>query len=168
MEHDLVALARDVPDAYADLDGLRMALLTGSVARGLADNSSDVDVYLSWDTVDRDALASAHRCESIGARLVTGLATPTGYFEKYRLGRRFLDVESVETAALEQLARALAGGDVPDGAIKQAAGLRDAQAIVGADELARWQSRLSFTDAFATAEVAVRSRRLLSARRSST
>src|SRR3954451_13689683 len=40
------SLAERVVSAYADVEGLRMAVVTGSLARGLADEASDVDVYL--------------------------------------------------------------------------------------------------------------------------
>ena len=40
-----LALAREVVNEYASSSGLVMALVVGSVARGIADGASDVDIY---------------------------------------------------------------------------------------------------------------------------
>ncbi|HYU65998.1 MAG TPA: hypothetical protein VEK09_04545 [Jatrophihabitantaceae bacterium] len=160
---DPVALASDLSAQYADLDGLRMALVTGSVARGLADGASDLDLYLYWDEVDRERLGSERRLEARGATRIVGLATMDGFFEKYRLDGRFVDVESVSVDTLERAAVALGTADaIPDGLMKLAAGLRDAVPISGSADLHRWQERLSYSDGAAAAEVAARGVRLLS------
>jgi hypothetical protein len=140
-----------------------MALVTGSVARGLADSASDLDVYLYWDEVDRERLGAERRLEGLSASRVFALATTDGFFEKYRLDGTFVDVESVGVEALARAAATLAGVDaIPDGVVKVAAGLRDAVVISGAAELARWRTRLAYSDAVALAEVVARRSRLLS------
>ncbi len=150
-------------DQYACLGSLRMVLLTGSAARGLSDAASDIDIYLYWDEFDRDRLQAASALSAAGPARVFAVGTPGGVFEKYRRDGRFVDVESVEIAALERIAEALdAGSGLSGEVVKVAAGLRDAVPVLGADELVRWQRRMVFSDAIASAEAATRSRRLLS------
>ena len=144
---------------------LRMALITGSVARGLADDSSDLDVYLYWvraDGADTAAFADPDRFAPLGASRAFGVPTATGRFTKLHRDGRYVDVEDVDVAVLSQAADALEAEQPPPGwATKVAIGLRDAVAVVGPDELATWQQRLADPDAAATAEVAARLPRLL-------
>jgi hypothetical protein len=141
---------------------LRMALITGSVARGLEDASSDLDVYLYWERVDTSGVSDPERFTPIGADRAFGLATATGWFSKLRVDDRYIDVEDVAIDALSTAADALAGGEAPPGwAVKVAVGIRDALAVHGGDELVTWQRRLTYGDAAATAEVATRLPRLL-------
>ena len=159
---DPIGSATQVVDRFRDLPGLRMALVTGSVARGLTDEASDLDVYLYWDAVDTARLAEPARLQPLGARRAFGVATAHGYFEKHVLDGRFLDVESVAVATLDAVADALcAPAAVPGWVTKVAAGLRDAVAVVGAAELREWQGRLVLSDATAAAEITARAPRLL-------
>ena len=156
-------LGQTAADLYAGLGTLRMVLLTGSAARGLSDAASDIDVYLYWDGIDRDRLEAASALAAAGGSRIFAVPTPSGVFEKYRRAGRFVDVESVEIAALERTTAALEAGTRLSGeVVKVAAGLRDAVAVIGADELAGWRRRMVFSDATALAEVAARSPRLLS------
>ena len=168
MATDPIGVATQVVDRFRDLPGLRMALVTGSEARGLADEASDLDVYLYWDAVDIARLADPARLLPLGARRAFGVATAHGHFEKHVLGGRFLDVESVAVNTLDIAADALrAAVAVPGWVTKVVAGLRDAVAVVGAAELREWQRRLVLSDATAAAEVA-RAPRTCSRRRRST
>ena len=63
LERDL-ALARGVVDLGADA-GVEMALVAGSVARGLADAASDIDVYLYCDRLDRSAADRVDRLAAL-------------------------------------------------------------------------------------------------------
>ena len=94
---------------------LRMALITGSVARGLEDASSDLDVYLYWERVDMSGVSDPERFAPIGAIRAVGVATATGWFSKLRLDDRFLDVDDVATDSLAAAADALAGREAPPG-----------------------------------------------------
>jgi Nucleotidyltransferase domain len=148
---------------YAGLPGLAMALVTGSAARGLADEASDLDLVLYWEEVDRDRLRAAGRLDALGARRLFGVATEEGFFEKYVCEGRFVDVESVRLDVLELAVGALtSGGAMPDGLAKVAAGLRDARAVAGPAELEKWRARFVYSDEVAVAEVGVRGRRLVS------
>ena len=91
-----------------------------------------------------------------------GVPTATGWFTKLEHEGRYIDVESVDTAVLARAADALDGTAAPAGwAVRLAAGLRDAIAVQGHGELARWQDRLAYRDETATAEVAARAAHLL-------
>ena len=148
-------VARRVVDSYAGLGGLVMGLVTGSVARGISDVASDLDIYLYWIQTDRVALAGSNRLRALGTDRLFGMATPTGFFEKHRLKDRFVDVESVEIAALSEVVASLSNAEVMTPRVeKTVAGLLDAVAMTGGDELLRWQHRMKYSDDLATAQVA--------------
>jgi hypothetical protein len=156
-----VALAHEVVNEYPRSSRLVMALVAGSVARGLADGASDVDIYLYCDRADRDA--GEAWLGAIGGRRLFAIATPSGCFEKYRVGDRFVDVERAATATLDDLVAALHGADpLPASAEKTAAGLRDAIALTGADALAEWRGRLVYPETLARAQAAAHLPMLLS------
>jgi hypothetical protein len=146
-------VARSVVDSYASLGGLVMGLVTGSVARGISDAASDLDIYLYWIETDCAALAGTNRLRALGADRLFGVATPTGFFEKHRLKDRLVDVESVEIAALNEVVASLSNAEVMTSRVeKTVAGLLDAVVVTGGDELLRWQHRMKYGDALATAQ----------------
>ena len=158
----MMDLAERVSRAYESLPGLAMSLVTGSVARGVADDSSDLDVYLYWDHVDVGTLASSGRSEGVlGARLLA-LPTATGFFEKYRSGDRLVDVESVTIESLAGVASSLDRCEPMSPLVaKTMAGLRDAVPLKGAETLEAWRSRLIYSAEQAVVEVGVNLRRFL-------
>jgi len=159
--HAAISLAARIVDRV-HADGLRMGLITGSVARDLADESSDLDVYLYVERLDLAAWSDPRRFEAIGARTAFGVATDGGWFTKLEHDGRYVDVEIVEVSVLARAVDALSGDGSPAGwVVKLAAGVRDAIAIHGHEELALWQDRLAYPDHTATAEVAARCGRLL-------
>lgn len=159
---EAIALSSRVVDLVATGD-VRMALITGSVARGLADAASDLDIYLYWDRLDRTEMAEPQRFDPIGARVAFGVPTAHGWFTKLDLDGRYVDVESVDATVLEHARDALTAGGAPPGwVVKLAAGVRDAIAVRGAEQLAVWQQRFVYTDESATAEVTTRAPRLVS------
>ena len=161
VSRELLEKADRVIGCYDDLDEPSMALVTGSVARGLSDDASDLDVYLYREQVDRGAIEATPRVEQLGARRIIGVERPAGYFEKYWLDGRFVDVESVSTVMLEVTSEAMAAGEVTDAALSLACSLRDAVARRGADELARWHAQLVYSDELARSQVRSRGGRLL-------
>ena len=154
-------LAERVVGCYDDLDAMSMALIAGSAARGLADDASDLDVYLHFGEVDRATLEATARLEPLGARRIVGADRAAGYFEKYALDGRFVDVECISTVVLEVADEALTSGEATDQVLALAGALRDAVAVRGSDELARWQARLTYTDELARHQVRARGLRLL-------
>ena len=158
----MVRVAEQISLAYEALPNLAMSIVTGSVARGIADASSDLDVYLFWKHIDVEALTSPARAEGvIGSRLL-GLRTETGFFEKYRHGDRLVDVESVGLDTLSAVASSLDRHEPMSPLVaKTMAGLRDAVPLRGADELDAWRTRLVYTPEQAIVETAVNLRRFL-------
>jgi hypothetical protein len=143
-------------------EGLLMGLVTGSVARGLADASSDLDLYLYWELPDVPRLSSPARFEPLGARVAFGVPTATGWFSKLALGDRYVDVEDSAASVLHRARTTLAEAAPPPGwVVKLAAGIRDAVAVHGSDELAAWRDRLAYRDELAAAVANASSRRLL-------
>ncbi len=125
---DPFKLASAVVDRYGQLPGLRMAIVTGSVARGVADEASDLDIYLYWDGVDRDAVADRRLLDGIADELVVGIPTASGWFAKHRIGDRYVDIESVDVDVVTGVASVLAGGEPVSGeAAKVIVGLRDGE-----------------------------------------
>jgi hypothetical protein len=143
----------------------RMALVAGSVARGLDDESSDLDVYLYWDRVedsDRAAFSDADRFTPLGLGRAFGVPTAAGWFTKLHVDGRYVDVEDVDIALLSRAVAALDGTQAPPGwAVKIAVGIRDAMAVFGGAELDVWRQRLAYGDVTAAADVAARLPRLL-------
>src|SRR4051794_38044445 len=159
---DAIDVASRVVGLFAPSD-LRMGLIAGSVARGLSDDASDLDIYLYWDRLDRAELSEPRRFELIGAQIAFAVPTANGWFTKLEHRGRYVDVESVDATLLENAHDALAAGVAPVGwVVKLAAGLRDAIAVHGSEQLLACQQRLVYTDESATAEVNTRAGRLLS------
>jgi hypothetical protein len=147
-------LAGQVIRHYQDLPGLRVGLISGSVARGIADKSSDLDLYPYWDHANRDSLCLVNRLQPLGTDRLVSLVTPTGVFEKHRLGQRMIDVESVDVATINNVVNWLGGDQAMTSLIeKTVSGLIDGVAIVGQDELEEWKQRIRYTDALARAQV---------------
>ena len=157
----LVKLVEDVVSAVAP-GRLRMALVTGSAARGLADSTSDIDIYLYCDALEGSP-PDVERYQMVRARPTFQISTPTGWFAKLEHEQRYVDVEAIDVSELGRAVEALSGPAPPaPWAVKVAAGLRDAIAIVGPDDLDVWNRRLTYRDETAAAEVTARSARLLS------
>lgn len=163
MPHDeLIEIAEQITAIYETAPGLRMALVTGSVARGVADRSSDLDLYLYWERVDRDLLSSSSFGQRAGGTRAFGISTAAGYFEKYRFGDRLVDVESLSVEELVRTETELERRrPMSAQTAKTMAGFRDAIALRGGDELAGWQSRLLYSPERALVEVAVHLRQFL-------
>jgi len=147
-------LAERIAETYRELPGLTVAMIVGSVARGIADQSSDLDLYLYWERPDRDALGQSNRLKALGIERLFGLATPTGVFEKYRLDHRMIDIESVDVAEFMRVVDWIDRGDAMSSAVeKTVSGILDGIAVFGQDELARWQGMVGYSDALARAQV---------------
>lgn len=147
-------LARSVVETYRELPGLTVAMITGSVARGIADQSSDLDLCLYWEQADGNAICQSNRLEPLGLERLMRFVTPTGVFEKHRLDRRMIDVESVDVAAFTSVVDWIDRGDAmsPD-VEKTVSGIIDGIAVFGQHELAKWQGMIGYSDTLARAQV---------------
>jgi predicted nucleotidyltransferase len=158
---DALDLARVAANESRSVVEIRMAMVCGSVARGLADENSDVDLYLYGDHVDGSLISRTRPLESAGAELVFGVPTSTGWFQKYRLDGRFIDLEFADVRVLDDAARDLEAGRMSPQLVRLAAGARDAIPVIGQAELERHNRRLQYSDAAALNEVRVRTGGLL-------
>ena len=162
-DDECLDIARRVASAI-DTSRCDMVLVTGSASRGIADQSSDVDVYL-YLADGADATRSMQpSLAASGAVLLFGVPTATGRFEKFRLGGRYVDVEQVGCGVLDAIAGRVAMGSVDPNDIKTIIGVRDAIALHGASTLRTWQERTLLTDQVATSEVHRLGDRILSPR----
>jgi len=162
-DDECLDIARRVASAI-DTSRCDMVLVTGSASRGIADRSSDVDVYL-YLADGADATRSMQpSLAASGAVLLFGVKTATGRFEKFRLGGRYVDVEQVGCGVLDAIAGRVAMGSVDPNDIKTIIGVRDAIALHGASTLRTWQERTLLTDQVATSEVGRLGGRILSPR----
>ena len=144
-DDECLDIARRVASAI-DTSRCDMVLVTGSASRGIADRSSDVDVYL-YLADGADATRSMQpSLAASGAVLLFGVPTATGRFEKFRLGGRYVDVEQVGCGVLDAIAGRVAMGGVDPNDIKTIIGVRDAIALHGASTLRTWQERTLLTD----------------------
>lgn len=158
---DAVELARIAAHESRSVVEIRMAMVCGSVARGLADEASDVDLYLYGDNLDGSSIGPTRPLEAAGATLAFGVPTSTGWFQKYRLDGRFIDVEFSDARVLDNAARDIEAGHLSPQLVRLAAGVRDAISVIGGAELEHHRRRLQYSDAAALSEVRARSGRLL-------
>jgi hypothetical protein len=158
---DAIELARMVGESARSHMDVQMSLVCGSMARGLADDASDVDLYLYGGGLDVRTIRRSRLLETAGASLVFGVAKPDGWFEKYRLDGGFVDVEYCDVRVVEDAVRELAEGRLPPHVARLAAGLRDAVPAIGERDLERHRRSLVYNDAVALTEVRTRSVRLL-------
>lgn len=100
------ALARQIVDVYAENSDLVAAGYCGSVARGTADQRSDLDLYLFWKRPQPEALESAP-LEVIGGRrfTFTGIDENGDGLEQYFVGAIKIDVAHEVQSFQEELTR---------------------------------------------------------------
>ncbi len=146
--------------AMIDSSDADMVLVTGSVARGHPDQSSDIDLYV-YRRRDVHAQPSLPSSE---AKLVFAIPTRTGRFEKFRLGDRFVDIEQIHSTVLDAVWGRVRKGRIEPSDVKLGAGIRDATALIGPGALDSWQRRLALTDRVAACEVERLAGQLLSPR----
>jgi hypothetical protein len=134
-----LSLARRILDVYAENSDLVAAGYSGSVARGLAEDDSDLDLYLFWSQPQAHALENAP-LEAIGARRFTY----TGIDEEGEgLEQLFFDgikvdlVHSLPGTQEERTRAALAEGDVSPDAFKNLAQIADLVPLQGDETILR-------------------------------
>lgn len=146
-----ISMARRIVSTI-DSSAWDMVLVTGSAARGVSDQSSDVDLHLYRTNLVGTPESLQPSLAAGGATLIFGQPTTTGRFEKFQLDGRYIDVEQVDMELLNAIAGRIEMGVVETADIKSIVGVRDAIAIAGADTLRTWHDRLKMTDDVATSE----------------
>lgn len=149
-----LAIARRIVDGLAPRTDLRASLLAGSVAQGIADEHSDIDLLNYYDGLpDRELFESVLR-DSGGAR-IGDLGDAGG--ESFAVRYRFEGIE-VQTggALISELDRRLAkveNGDVDWITAKVAMGLLEGVPLYGDELIHEWKSRARYPDALRRREV---------------
>jgi nucleotidyltransferase-like protein len=148
------ALAERLSELAVEHTAPRAILLTGSVARGDADEYSDVDLILYHDRLpDEVGRESIRTGIGGGDRQVLG-ADETGFVEQYVVDATYCQLAHVAIVGWERdLAKAVAGeeSELPLG--KMVAGLFEGEALHGADLIDGWRDRAVHTPALKRALV---------------
>jgi hypothetical protein len=139
---DLRDLADRLAALAAEHTGPRAILLTGSVARGDADEYSDVDLILYYDVLPDEAGRESIRTGIGGGdRQVLG-AEEAGFVEQYVVKATYCQLAHVTVERWEdELARAVAGeeSELPLG--KMVSGLFEGEALYGGELIDAWRAR---------------------------
>lgn len=154
----LFNLARSVAGAYERHTAPRAVLLTGSVAEGISDRDSDIDLIAYYDrspTTDELAAAREALGEGVGG-LVTRRPPQQGIPEEYALRGVEVQIGLETIAAWEANLVAVLDDHTPGTLIEKAImGLVSGQAIRGPDLIGQWQRRAAtYPDGLASATVA--------------
>lgn len=148
------ALARRVTEHLAAHTDLRATLLTGSVAQGTCDDSSDIDLLNYYEEpplrADFDALLA-----ELGARVTRELSPPDAdeFLASYDLEGVELQTGAGRVATLEATLDRIAAGEVDWASAKVAMGLQEGVALHGADLFSAWQARIAYPEVLRRREV---------------
>jgi predicted nucleotidyltransferase len=146
--------AERIVTALAARTSLRASLLAGSVARGIADEHSDIDLLNYYDELpDRDVFDGALR--DAGGEEIGPIGEPR--HESFTLRYRFDGIE-VQTGAqltseLEDRLRRIERGDVNWITAKIAMGLLEGSALHGEALVRDWQDRATYPEALRRREI---------------
>lgn len=137
-----VAVAEAMAERYAATDGVAAVLLAGSVARGLADARSDVEVDVYWRRAPDDAERRAV-VDDAGWEWVYAEVDEHEWADGVRLDGVKVDVSQFVTATIDGYLDALRGGDTEPELQVRATALLDGRALAGESLIEGWQARLT-------------------------
>jgi hypothetical protein len=148
-----VAVAEAMAPRYAANDGVAAVLLAGSVARGLADDRSDVEVDVYWHRPPTDGERRAVVDEA-GWEWVYAEVDDNEWADGVRLDGVKVDVSQFTTSTIDSYVEALLSGDTEPELQVRATALLDGRALAGSDLIESWRVRLAaYPDALARAMV---------------
>ena len=137
-----VAVAERSAEGYAAADGVAAVLLAGSVARGLADARSDVEVDVYWWRAPSDAERRAVVDEA-GWEWVYAEVDEHEWADGVRLDGVKVDVSQFVTATIDEYLDALRAGDTEPELQVRATALLDGRALAGESLIEDWRARLA-------------------------
>ena len=137
-----VAVAETLAPAYAAQEGVAAVLLAGSVARGLADDRSDVEVDVYWHRPPTDAERHAVVAGG-GWEWVYEEVDEHEWADGLRVAGVKVDTSQFVTSTIDGYLDALAAGDTEPELQVRATALLDGRALAGADVVEAWRARLS-------------------------
>jgi hypothetical protein len=137
-----VAVAEELAPAYAALDGVAAVLLAGSVARGLADGRSDVEVDVYWRRPPSEDERRAV-VDGAGWDWVYAEQDEHEWADGVRVGGVKVDVSQFTTATIDTYIGELRAGDTEPELQVRATALLDGRALSGAGVIQGWRARLA-------------------------
>ena len=148
-----VAVAEAMAPRYAANEGVAAVLLAGSVARGLADARSDVEVDVYWHRPPGEAERRAVVDDAAGEWVYTEV-DDNEWADGVRIDGVKVDVSQFTTATIDGYVEALLSGDTEPELQVRATALLDGRALAGTDLIQSWRHQLSsYPDALALAMV---------------
>lgn len=142
----LVTLARKVLQPYTQLPTLRAAMVTGSAAKGLADNYSDLDMtcYYADTLPDEEALAAIRQQHGVADRKwLLGDRAEGSFAEAYDLYGIEVQIGHTTIAAWEaSIDKVLVELDCASPLQKALEGTLACQALYGDAYIQQWKERL--------------------------
>jgi predicted nucleotidyltransferase len=137
-----IVVAEAMADRYAAADGVAAVLLAGSVARGLADARSDVEVDVYWRRPPSDAERRAV-VDDAGWQWVYAEVDEHEWADGVRLDGVKVDVSQFVTATIDEYLDALRAGDTEPELQVRATALLDGRALAGDSLIEDWRARLA-------------------------
>jgi predicted nucleotidyltransferase len=137
-----IVVAEAMADRYAAADGVAAVLLAGSVARGLADARSDVEVDVYWRRPPSDAERRAV-VDDAGWEWVYAEVDEHEWADGVRLDGVKVDVSQFVTATIDEYLDALRAGDTEPELQVRATALLDGRALAGDSLIEDWRARLA-------------------------
>lgn len=153
----LAELGRRVLQPHIELPTCRYAMIAGSVAEGIADDFSDLDLILHYDAMPSAEDFDRIRRQLNGGAIDLQLGSPAegSYLIQYKVDGVDCQVGGSTVAQWEsEIADVLAGKD-PGGPLHKAMyGTQTSMPIFGKDLLQKWQTQLNaYSDALADAMI---------------
>ena len=154
----LLRMAERILVPYQGLPGARAGMVTGSVAKGLADFDSDLDLMLYYDAdlPAEDALAGIRIANGAAERTWVMAGRETGSFaEAYEVDGVEVQIAHSTIAAWEaEMDQVLVKLDCESPLQKAMEGTLVGRAVFGAETIASWQRRVAeYPDALGAAMV---------------
>jgi predicted nucleotidyltransferase len=140
-----LAIARRIVDGLAARTELRASLLAGSVAQGIADEHSDIDLLNYFEAVP-DASLFDTVVGDAGAEKIGDV--------RYRFDGIEVQTSAQPISDMESRLERIESGEVDWITAKVAMGLLEGVPLYGDQLIRRWQARASYPDALRRREVA--------------
>jgi hypothetical protein len=140
----LFELARSIAIPYAEL-GAEAVMVTGSVALGLADFYSDLDMTAYYREIPSDEDLRAARERNRGPERIWSIGDPAdgGFVEAYRVDGVEVQIGHITIATWERdIESVLAAEDVTTPLQKALSGTLICKALHGAELIDRWKARI--------------------------
>lgn len=140
-----IEFARELIEFYVPRDGIQMAVVSGSPAKGLSDEYSDLDVIVFWDEVDAEWLEanplSEIECER---KYFRRMGEAEVYLESYYFDELKADFGHITLAAWkETVDDVLERYSTDPSSLDSIAGFLSSMPLHGAELVEEWKARIA-------------------------